>query len=255
MKSIISTIIITGSIATINLSTYAQEQVIASSDTVNLTINQKLQTIFLELMNHTRPGVDIKLQYPGKICAKQDMPALSYTDENNDGVIEVCPDLLTFARTDDQLACVIAHEMTHILRKHTERFEEFEDSVTTRYVKKNPKNKKTVEKIMAKIEGEDIEESAEAEKALVALLDAAYGKIVTNFAIDMEREADEGALVLASRAGFDPNEASLAMLNILDSKLSRQLNGQSSGDDAHDAITDRAFSLFLATLNPHRHSH
>ncbi|NIM04128.1 MAG: M48 family metalloprotease [Armatimonadetes bacterium] len=113
--------------------------------------------------------------------------------------------------TGDELAFVVAHEITHIDKRHHER-----------------KLKKAKQAQLYEILAGIIIHSTKASRGWQTVADAGTAALYTKYSREMEREADFGGYTLARKAGFDAEAAVTAL-----SKL---------GEDKKDPIFGTIFS-------------
>jgi predicted Zn-dependent protease len=120
------------------------------------------------------------------------------------GYIFISRGLLALANNEDELACVIGHEITHAARRHAAAQQALEESLPT-----------------LALPG-------------AAAKFASYGR-------EMEREADEGGQILCAAAGYDPIGMSTFLTSLsLSSRLEVGYTRNPSFFDTHPGSDERA---------------
>jgi predicted Zn-dependent protease len=120
------------------------------------------------------------------------------------GYIFVSRGLLALANNEDELACVIGHEITHAARRHAAAQQALEESLPSLVLPG------------------------------AAAKFASYGR-------EMEREADEGGQILCAAAGYDPIGMSTFLTNLaLSSRLELGYTRNPTFFDTHPGSEERA---------------
>jgi metalloendopeptidase OMA1, mitochondrial len=122
----------------------------------------------------------------------------------NQGTIVVYKDLLTRIKNDAELAAIVAHEMGHILAKHSNDGEE--DKLQTVSIASSIFG--SIASVAASVAGVGYG-AADSLGDLTATATAyvGVGAWVQQYNRDQEYEADQIGLMIMSKAGFDPKEA------------------------------------------------
>lgn len=144
------------------------------------------------------------------------------------GPVYVSRGLLALANSEDELACVIGHEIGHIAARHHARQE-------TRQAIASPLN--AVTGITGALTGIVAPRVGAAISGAGAM---ATGGILASYSRDQERESDEIGIRLAGQAGWDP-EAMSRFLQTLSREevLERGSKRDATFLDSHPATTER----------------
>src|SRR5262245_18635587 len=120
------------------------------------------------------------------------------------GYIFVSRGLLALANNEDELACVIGHEITHAARRHAAAQQALEESLPS------------------------------------LILPGAAAKFAS-YSREMEREADEGGQILCAAAGYDPIGMSTFLTSLaLSSRLELGYTRNPTFFDTHPGSQERA---------------
>ena len=176
-------------------------------------------------------------QIGARLAAGSSRPGLPYTFQIVDsadvnafalpgGSIYVTRGLLALANSEDELANVIAHEVGHVVSRHSEQRQSRAASVGVAT---------TLGMLAAAVLG-----SGEAAQLILGLGQAAGAGYIAKYSRDQEREADSVGQKLAARSGWDP----LAMSTFLesldrDTTLRQGRRASSSFLDDHPATPER----------------
>ncbi len=137
---------------------------------------------------------------------------VSFHVENNEninafaipgGQIVVMSGLIDGAGSDDEIACVLAHEIGHVLKRHSLRQAVHEAGLAA---------------ALTALAGDQ-------SRQLATILSSAFALEKLNYSRAQEAEADSIGLALAWSAGYDP-EAMISFFNRLESRYGQMLNNR-----------------------------
>jgi predicted Zn-dependent protease len=135
------------------------------------------------------------------------------------GFIHITKGLLGLMKNEAELACVLAHEITHVSEKHTVNAIQKGDTV--------------------KVASDEVGSSGGMTQGLVAkLAEKAYSDVLNNkFSRNDEGEADEKGVVLANKIGYAPTGLTSALTRLADrNKDIKEPNGLFA---SHPMMKDR----------------
>jgi predicted Zn-dependent protease len=128
--------------------------------------------------------------YPVKFFIVVDDHKVAYATPN--GMVFVSTGLLDFVQDEAELACLLGHEITHIIYQHG--YEELE------------KRKVAIKAqgAFAELDMETEQQKSEEQLELEELADKFYENATAPRQMEYEYEADKMGVVYAARAGYDP---------------------------------------------------
>lgn len=228
---ILSTILC-GCVSEYNLATGREEALFYSTDkeiSLGRSISKQVEKKFKLLHNMSaRQRVEVIGQKIAAICDRKDLVYyFRVLDEEGvnaislpGGYIYLNKGLLDVA-TDDELACVIAHEIGHIVARHS---------------------MKKLQTSMGYMLGMILAHQTKGTKDAVRGADLAFGQIMLGYSRQDELLADKVGVVYAGRAGFKPR-AMISFLNKLKEIKRKKPLGPLSYNRTHPYIADRIVAV------------
>ncbi len=147
------------------------------------------------------------------------------------GIVFITKGMLQTINNESELACVLGHEIAHIVRKHG--MKEVERRVNDIYADKAFKE---LDNELEEIGHQQDEKIAMTEKELEELSADIYEVIVEGRLKKYEAEADRLGLLYATRAGFDPN-GMITLLNRMLLENAKSNNEHYSQDEIKKRIS------------------
>lgn len=135
------------------------------------------------VLDKCAPFAERKLNYRIKVIEEKSPNAFAIPG----GRIYITTGMLDFARSDDELAAVIAHEIVHSDKNHI-----------LRQASRN--QKLTIGALLVAV-------ASKGQGAVMLLANLAQVAIMNAYSRDFEREADLGALHILQEAGYEPSAA------------------------------------------------
>jgi len=154
------------------------------------------------------------------------------------GFIFITKGLIKRCESEDELAAVLAHEVTHVVLKHPE-----EAALTA---KQNSETQKIIAGLgslasaVGKATGKDkIADMGQKTQQFANAMDEIFDIVEKGFSREQEYAADQGALVLLARVGYDP----LALKRMLQRLGSRRQGTIGWAGDTHPPPQDRVAEI------------
>ena len=149
------------------------------------------------------------------------------------GYVYVTRGILSLITTEDELACVMAHEIIHVTRRHS--IKQLRNSILPRMLE-------LPGKIIGNVVNEDLG------NLLTAPVETSNNLLLASYSRGHETESDQLGVELASKAGYDPN----AMKGILDRlsgaiEILTQKEEEKSYFDDHPFTPDRLSNITKTT--------
>jgi predicted Zn-dependent protease len=152
------------------------------------------------------------------------------------GFIFVTTGLILACETEDELAAVMAHEITHVVNKHPEKAVQ-----TAKDREENAKGAlsllSTVGSAVASAKGQSAEDIEFAAQILDTVIDEVLTQIKHGYDKGQELESDAEGVRLMTEMGYDP-KAMLTFLNRLKAEVEKD-GGEGWSSDTHPHPEDR----------------